>query len=91
MLGTLKPGQVAKTLHSSDYDFNDDMVGTGGYFWVKIIEDRLNVKLIDHWTQNESVILVDSNETQNWLMIIKKDLERTKMILYYNLLNDELM
>ena len=45
-LGTLKPGCVPKTLHTSDYNFNDDMVATGGYFWVRVVEDRLAVKLI---------------------------------------------
>ena len=46
-LGTLKPGCQPKTLHSSDYNFNDDMVATGGYFWTRLIEDRLNVKLLN--------------------------------------------
>ncbi len=45
-LGTLKPGNKIYTLHSSDYNFNDDMVATGGYFWVKLVEDRLDVKLM---------------------------------------------
>ena len=44
-LGTKKPNTVSKTLHTSDYDFNDDMVATGGYFWVRLIEDRLAVKI----------------------------------------------
>lgn len=44
-LGTMKPGSKPRTLHTSDYDFNDDMVATGGYFWIRLIEDRLNVKL----------------------------------------------
>ncbi len=44
-LGTMKPGSKPRTLHTSDYDFNDDMVATGGYFWIRLIEDRLNCKL----------------------------------------------
>ena len=44
-LGTWKPNQKKKTLHASDYDFNDDMVATGGYFWVRLIEDRLGVEI----------------------------------------------
>ena len=44
-LGTLKPGAKPRTLHTSDYDFNDDMVATGGYFWVRLIEDRLGVSI----------------------------------------------
>ena len=46
MLGTLKPGAEIKTLHTSDYNFNDDVLASGGYFWVRIIEDRLGVSLI---------------------------------------------
>ena len=44
-LGTMKPGSKPRTLHTSDYDFNDDMVATGCYFWVRLVEDRLNIKL----------------------------------------------
>ena len=44
-LGTMKPGSKPQTLHTSDYDFNDDMLATGGYFYIRLIEDRLNVKL----------------------------------------------
>ena len=45
-LGTMKPGSKPRTLHTSDYDFNDDMVATGGYFWVRLVEDRLNINLL---------------------------------------------
>ena len=45
-LGTKKPGTKPRTLHTSDYNFNDDMVATGGYFWVRLIEDRLGVKIL---------------------------------------------
>ena len=45
-LGTRKPGTVPRTLHSSNYDFNDDMVATGGYFWIRLVEDRLGVNLL---------------------------------------------
>jgi len=42
-LGTMKPDEVRnpKTLHMSNYDFNDNLLATGGYFWIRIIEDRL--------------------------------------------------
>ena len=46
MLGTLKPGAVPTTLHTSDYNFNDDVLASGGYFWVRLVEDRLGVSLI---------------------------------------------
>ena len=46
MLGTLKPGDEIKTLHTSDYNFNDDVLASGGYFWIRLIEDRLGVSLI---------------------------------------------
>ena len=44
-LGTKKPGTKPMTLHTSNYDFNDDMVATGGYFWIRLVEDRLGVKI----------------------------------------------
>ena len=30
-----------KPLHSSDYDFNDDLLEIGSKFWVSLVEDRL--------------------------------------------------
>jgi hippurate hydrolase len=45
-LGTLKPGQKPMTLHTSNYDFNDDMIATGAYFWIRLVEDRLNISIL---------------------------------------------
>lgn len=45
-LGTGKPGQRVMVLHDSKMDFNDDMLASGGHFWVKLLEDRWNVKVI---------------------------------------------
>ena len=45
-LGTLKPGAEPKGLHTSAYNFNDDILASGGYFWLRLIEDRLGVSLI---------------------------------------------
>jgi hippurate hydrolase len=45
-IGTGKPDKPMQTLHQSDVNFNDDMVASGGHFWVKLVEDRLGVKLI---------------------------------------------
>lgn len=44
-LGT---GQAGKPmgLHESKMNFNDDMVGSGGLFWVRLAEERLGVKLL---------------------------------------------
>ena len=44
-LGTKKPGTNPGTLHSSDYDYNDDMIATAGYFYIRLLEDRLKVKI----------------------------------------------
>ena len=41
----MKPGTNPGTLHTSDYNFNDDMIATAGYFYIRLIEDRLGVKL----------------------------------------------
>jgi len=35
-----------ETLHSSTYDFNDSVLATGALFWVHLVEDRLNIKII---------------------------------------------
>ena len=43
----MKPGDAPKMLHVSDYNFNDDMIATGSYFWVRLVEDRLGVKILD--------------------------------------------
>ena len=45
-LGTLKPGMTPKTLHTSDFDFNDDMIATAGWFYIKLVEDRLKVSIL---------------------------------------------
>jgi len=45
-LGTMKPNQKVMTLHTSNYDYNDNLIASGGYFWVRLIEDRLGVKII---------------------------------------------
>ena len=47
MLGTKKPtDNPEKTLHTSTYDFNDNIIPSGGYFYLRLIEDRLGVKII---------------------------------------------
>ena len=45
-LGTMKPNETAKTLHTSTYDFNDNMIASGGYFYIRIAEDRLGIKVL---------------------------------------------
>ena len=44
-LGGKKPGVKAVNMHGSSFNFNDDIIATGGYFWVRLIEDRLGVKI----------------------------------------------
>jgi len=48
MLGTMKPSEKdsPKTLHTATYDFNDNMIATGTYFYTRIVEDRLGVSLL---------------------------------------------
>lgn len=43
-LGTMKEGEKLKTLHTSNYDYNDDLIATGAYFYLRIVEDRLGVE-----------------------------------------------
>ena len=45
-LGTRKEGTPLRTVHTSDYNFNDDMVATAGYFYIRILEDRLGIKIL---------------------------------------------
>ena len=45
MLGTKQKGQNY-CLHTSYYDYNDSMIGSGGYMFVRIVEERLGVKII---------------------------------------------
>ena len=50
MLGTMKKGEKPKTLHTCDYNYNDNMIATGSYFYLKIVEDRLKINnLLDEW------------------------------------------
>ena len=45
-LGTMQEGKQLMTLHTSTYDYNDNLIPTGAFFFLKIVEDRLAVKLI---------------------------------------------
>lgn len=44
-LGIGKEGEKLKTLHTSDYNYNDELIATGAYFFLRIVEDRLKIKL----------------------------------------------
>ena len=45
-LGTMKEGKQLMTLHTSTYDYNDDLIASGAYFFNRIIEDRLGVRYL---------------------------------------------
>ena len=45
-LGTMKVGEPLQTLHTSTYDFNDNLMASGAYFFLKIVEDRLQVNIL---------------------------------------------
>ena len=30
-------------LHASTYDYNDDLIPTGAYFFIRILEDRMAI------------------------------------------------
>ena len=42
-LGTMKKGQRIMGLHETTYDYNDDLIASCAYFFVKIVEDRLGI------------------------------------------------
>ena len=44
----MKVGEPLKTLHSSTYDFNDNLMASGAYIFLRIIEDRLDVSIIEN-------------------------------------------
>lgn len=46
LLGTKKPEGPVRTLHTSTYDYNDNLIATGGYFYLRLVENRLGVSLI---------------------------------------------
>ena len=43
MLGTKKPGENY-VLHTSHFNYNDSLIATGAYMFLRIVEDRLQVK-----------------------------------------------
>eukprot|EP00347_Sterkiella_histriomuscorum_P014900 403359085 len=46
MLGTKKAGEPTKVLHTSTYDYNDSVIGSGAYLYVRLVEDRFGVKIL---------------------------------------------
>jgi hippurate hydrolase len=46
LMGNGEHGPNAQPLHSSDYDFNDDLLPIGASFWVELVRDRLPLKNI---------------------------------------------
>lgn len=46
MLVSMKMGKPLMNLHTSDYDFNDNILPTGSYFFTRIVEDRLGVSFL---------------------------------------------
>jgi hypothetical protein len=42
MFGIKKPGEFPeKVLHTSTYNFNDNLISSGAYFYIRLCEDRL--------------------------------------------------
>ena len=46
MLGTRKPDTPMISLHTSTYDYNDNLLASGGYFYIRLVEDRLGVSIL---------------------------------------------
>lgn len=46
-LGTMQEDKPLMTLHTSTYDYNDNLLPTGAYFFTKIVEDRLGVNILN--------------------------------------------
>lgn len=46
MLGSMQMDKQLMTVHTSNFDYNDNLLATCGYFLLRIIEDRFALKLI---------------------------------------------
>ena len=44
-LGTQEEGRTNALNHSSDFEFNDSVIPSAVAFWIRLVEDRLNVSL----------------------------------------------
>lgn len=47
LLGSMKMDKQLMTLHTSNFDYNDNLLPTCGYFFTRIVEDRLGVTIIN--------------------------------------------
>jgi hippurate hydrolase len=48
MFGTKRPGEIQeKVLHTSTYDYNDNLISSGAYFYIRLCEDRLGINLLE--------------------------------------------
>ena len=63
------------TLHTSTYDYNDDLIATGAYFFIKIVEDRLKINILP-WYINLYLILKK-------IIILKVEINRSHSFLSY--------
>lgn len=46
LLGSMKMDKQLMTLHTSNFDYNDNLLPTCGYFFTRIVEDRLGVTIL---------------------------------------------
>jgi hippurate hydrolase len=46
-LGGSEEGRSNSFCHSTDYDFNDNLISPAVQFWIRLIEDRLDLKLFE--------------------------------------------
>ena len=45
-LGTMQEGKPHMVLNTPSYNFNDDLISSGTYFFIRLIEDRLGANLL---------------------------------------------
>ena len=46
LLGNRKKDAEAVSCHSTNYDFNEDLICRGALYYVRIAEERLGIKLL---------------------------------------------
>lgn len=44
-IGNGRPDREPVEMHNSNFDFNDKLISTGAYLWLKLIENRFDIKL----------------------------------------------
>lgn len=42
-IGNGRKGKVHVEMHNANFDFNDKLIATGAYLWVKLVESKFSI------------------------------------------------